>query len=145
MSYISLEEAAYLMGMSVENVKKMVESGELLAAKIGSVKGFIHESEMSRFQHPWTHLFRLEQRINAQQALVETLKGKINGGVADKCQIEINNAKFDLSRLAGRVLEMEQKLEPLFDLLPWLVENINSLTAKTKRVPTKSKSKRKKS
>jgi hypothetical protein len=48
-SGFTVEEAAYLMGLSVEKIRKMIDRGELLTI---SATGKIHETEMYRFQHP---------------------------------------------------------------------------------------------
>jgi excisionase family DNA binding protein len=62
-SGFTVEEAAYLMGLSVEKIRKMIDRGELLTI---SATGKIHETEMYRFQHPWKRVFALDQRCTAQ-------------------------------------------------------------------------------
>lgn len=81
--WVTLEQAAYLMGVEPEEVKEYIDRGLLLASKaslFGEGPIMIHQTEMDRFRHPWKHIWRLDDRINAQQRLVETLKEKINGG-----------------------------------------------------------------
>ena len=122
---INIYEAAYLMGVSVETVKKMIDAGELLYVKSGGKELdhiVIHESEMTRFQHPWKHIFRLDERINAQQSLVETLKAKINAGLWYDIERAANDANYNLKYLTERVEKIEHILDDLAKWLPGLFE-----------------------
>jgi|GEM_PF-6178292 uncharacterized coiled-coil protein SlyX len=133
--YITITEAAYLMGFSEEIVLKMIEKGELLCKK-GNVPVLIHESEMSRFQHPWKHICRLEQRINAQQNLVETLKSRVPMRETG-FDVQVNNVEYLLNELRGEVNSMKDGLAKIMEKLPALIETVDALQSKQKRKPCK--------
>jgi hypothetical protein len=72
---LTLLEAAFLMGITEEQLQKLIDDDQILVVKSqGMEPPIIHESEVHRFLHPWQHIFRLDKRVDATQQLVETLK-----------------------------------------------------------------------
>mgnify|MGYP001606345682 CR=1 FL=1 len=126
----TVKQAAYLMGLRESTVKEMIASGKLLTIKgtrDETENELIHDSEMSRFQHPWEHIFRLDERINAQQALVETLKAKINDSLGTYYRSDVQ--------------ELTLKVEAFHEELMLQAQNIRRMMLKLEE-PVKGKNKR---
>ena len=139
--YITINEAAYLMGFSVETIQKMIEKGELLVNRATNPM-LIHDSEIGRFQHPWKHIFRLDQRINAQQALIEIIKtsGLHGAGTRDGLDVQVNDLQYELRELEERVQSLtmqnnmlNEKIGRIMEKFPALVETVDALLAKQKK------------
>lgn len=74
---LSVQEAAYLMNISEEELQVLIDKGQLLVIESHTEDPpLIHESEVHRFVHPWQHIFRLDSRVDSLLALVETMKGR---------------------------------------------------------------------
>ena len=132
-SYLTLREAAWLMGISEQEAIDMCAKGELLYVK-SSVRGYIngstmiHQSEMTRFSHPWRQIFRLEERMNAQQTLVELLKSKINERGVEHNASDIRRLQDELETLQDRQREMDKFFSEIKDEWP----NIREICAAMK-------------
>jgi uncharacterized coiled-coil protein SlyX len=124
--YIGITEAAYLMGMSEETVKKMIDNGELLCRKNANPI-MIHESEMGRFMHPWRHIARLDQRITAQQMLVEKLKLGRSENEDWTLAHQVNDLQYNIEHLEPLIKGMQLKIEEIMTKLPALMETVHSL------------------
>jgi hypothetical protein len=131
----SIRQAAYLMGMRVETVKRMIDGGKLLTIKALAKNAddddpIIHETEMSRFQHPWEHIFRLDERANAQQTLVETLKTKINESLGENYRSDVEEMRLDLEQMRAEyqnILMAYQRVKPMLDKLPAVYEDVQGI------------------
>jgi hypothetical protein len=118
---LRLSQAAYLMGLKVETLSAMVEREEVLCIKgrrdphTGEI--MIHESELHRFEHPWKHIARLDERVNALQELVETLKKKIvnqrNSVIVD-IEHEIRSCREDFRMWSE---DMQEDISAMKDIL----------------------------
>jgi hypothetical protein len=107
--YVSLEQAAFIMQETPNTLIEWIDKGLMLSYKARSVKGDetrnfpeIHQSELDRFLHPWKHVRRLDDRINAQQQKVDILTKKFDGDGT------INHM---LSSHASRIYHVEKGLE----------------------------------
>ena len=108
-SYITIEQAAFIMQESVETLMDFIRGGLLLCHK-GTLDGdgpvMIHQSELDRFKRPWKHVWRLDDRINALQTRLESLIKKTSGspGMDDR-----------IDSLSHRVLLCETSVDSLCD------------------------------
>ena len=141
--YITINEAAYLMGFSVDTVQKMIDKGELLVNR-GTNPLLIHDSEIGRFQHPWKHIFRLDQRMNALQEVIEIIKKRdLHGSFAghrDGLNVQVNDLQYELRELEERVQSLtmqnnmlNDKIGRIMEKFPALVETVDALLAKQKK------------
>jgi excisionase family DNA binding protein len=138
MQSFSIKEAAYLMGLREETLRRMIDNGKILVIKVGLEKGEeprIHETEMSRFQHPWEHIFRLDQRVNSLQAMCEFLKTKINDTMGVNLRSDVYESNMDgievrkfCQRVETRLVALEQSMKQLSEIVPGMQESIFSLT-----------------
>lgn len=134
MSYFTVRQAAYLMGLRVDTVREMMKNGKILYDKLNTDEGddtpLINETEMSRFQHPWEHIFRLDERINAQQILVEQLKAKINDSLGTAYRSDVEMMRIELERMKGLFLSRVGILTEL----PAIVEDVHGYHSRIEKV-----------
>ena len=107
-SYVTIEQAAFIMQESVETLMDFIRGGLLLCHK-GSLDNdgpvMIHQSELDRFKRPWKHVWRLDDRINGLQGRLEALIKKTEGsrGMDDI----LSQTQLRVSILEESVEEME--------------------------------------
>ena len=134
MSAFSVRQAAYLMGIRVDTVKEMIKEGKLLVIKSNpnddDDSPIIHETEISRFQHPWEHIFRLDERANAQQILVEQLKAKVNDALGIAYRSDVEMLRMEVKQLKDTL----QYYEPMLEHLAELRETIQGLQKQVEKL-----------
>lgn len=132
----TVQQAAYLMGMREETVNKMISAGKLLTIKQGREDGdptLIHETEISRFQHPWEHLFRIDQRMTAQQGLLEILKGRINEQAGIAWRSSLCEQEIAIETLQTQVGVLQSTVEFLRDQVSTLTKISDSRNIELER------------
>lgn len=125
-SYVTIDQAAFIMQEPVETLMEFIRGGLLLCYKPsldsdGPV--LIHQSELDRFRRPWKHVWRLDDRINGLQGRLEIMVNRIerlDGVLSDFSEVR---DEMDLVRESLKQLDFESMSEVVSQLCDD-VENI---------------------